>query len=115
MCSSDLYLVQNIVDGNDRSLLMPYETGFSGSTYPTILGSRVIINPDFPDRAASAKCIAYGSPREAFTVRMNGGVRLAQSSELYFKSQSLALISFVSFDSKVVNNAAMKRLVMAAS
>lgn len=77
-------MVENLVDGDGRPLLMrSADAGVGDRITPRIYGYEVVLDPGMPAIGDASKSIVFGDLRASYVVRKVGGFSLLRLNELY--------------------------------
>lgn len=108
--------IRKIKDDQARPIFVPgYETGNPGGMPDRLLGDPIAINDDVPVMAASAKSILYGHMK-AYKVRDALDVMLMRFTDsAYAKNGQVGFLAFMRSGGNLVDTAAVKHYVNAAS
>ena len=106
MNDATLAVLRGLLDGNDRPLWMPADTGSLASGLPggTLLGYPVIIDQAMPSIGDQTKFLAFGNFREAYIIRRVKDVTLVVLNELFARTGQIGYIAWARADG-VVNDA----------
>ena len=108
MVSSDAFgEMLKLVDGNDRPLI---QSSAVNSPFDMLLGKRVIVNPDMADVGTGSKSVLFGDMSK-FVVRRIDDVSIMVAKERFIESLAVGVFGFASWDSRLVNTAAVKHLL----
>lgn len=99
------------VSGDNTYLWQP---GLIAGQPDRLLGVPVYAHPNMPAIAASAKVIEFGD-MSAYYIRRAGGLEVQRLNELYAATGQVGFRGTIRVDAKLVDTAAVKHLVMAAS
>lgn len=80
----------------------------------TLLGKPYIVNDDMATVGASTKSVLFGDFKR-FIIRQVQGISIARANERYIESNQTAFIGFMRIDGKLLNTAAVKHILNAAS
>lgn len=107
-----LKVIRKLKDGNSNYIWQMYnvQTGQPA----TILGQPYFINNDMATIAANAKTVLFGDFSK-FVIRQIKGITLARANERYIEYNQTGFMAIARYDSKVMNNTAIKYLAHAAS
>lgn len=105
MADSTLQALKGLVDANQRPLWLPEVLARGDeltTSAGTLLGHRIIVNPDAPAMAANARCIAYGDFRYYVTRRV---LRLAvvRSEQRFVDQGQIGFWCFARLDGRFAN------------
>ncbi len=103
--------IRKLKDGNDQYLWQP---GLRFGEADLLLGRPITINQSMADIEAEAKPIIYGDFSK-FVIRDAAELRFYQLTELYRATDTVGFVAFRRSDSKILNSATIRHLVMAAS
>ncbi len=109
---STLKALRKIKDSEGNYIWQPasVQTGAA----ETILGETYVVNPAMADIGAENVSVLYGD-MEKFIVRRARPIDIKRLDERYAEADQVAFVGFARVDSKVLDNAAIKKLTHAAS
>lgn len=118
MNDSSIKLIRKLKDTTNQYLWQPGLAGWTpamSSAQPdTLLGKPVYADPDVVAMAASAKSIAFGD-FSRYYIRTAGGIAIQRLNELYAATGQVGFRVYERLDGKIVDTAAIKLFVNAAS
>jgi len=110
MNSNTLKAISKLKDGDGNYLVANAVTGVT----KTLFGYPIVINPNMPDMAASAKPIVFGDLSQ-YMVRNVEGLSIVKFNELYQETNEIGYKASLRADGTLLNPSAVKHLEMAAS
>jgi HK97 family phage major capsid protein len=78
-----------------------WQAGLTAGAPDTILGHPVVVSPEMPVMAASAKAILFGNLKR-FRIRDVRGIRIVRMDERYADYDQVGFVSFLRTDSDLV-------------
>ena len=110
MNSNTLKAISKLKDGQGNYLVANAVTGVT----KTLFGYPIVINPNMPNMAASAKPIVFGDLSQ-YLVRNVEGLSIVKFNELYQETNEIGYKASLRADGTLLNPSAVKHLEMAAS
>ena len=108
MNSNTLKAISKLKDGDGNYLVANAVTGVT----KTLFGYPIVINPNMPDMAASAKPIVFGDLSQ-YMVRNVEGLSIVKFNELYQETNEIGYKASLRADGTLLNPSAVKHLLMA--
>lgn len=103
MNDATLAVLRGLLDGNDRPLWMPSDTGSLATGLPggTLLGYPVVIDQAMPSIGDQTKFLAFGNMKEAYIVRHVKDVTMMVLTELYAVNGQIGYMAYSRADGTV--------------
>lgn len=92
-----------------------WQPGLQAGQPDLLLGKPVIVSPDAPAIALNAITVAFGDWKQAYALRMAGGVRFARSDDFAFANDLSTFRASVRIDGKVIDGSAYVTRAQAAA
>lgn len=109
MNKNTLSAIAKLKDGQGNYLLSSATNGMGR----TLFGKPIVVNPNMPDMAASAKAIIFGDIA-AYMVRNVEGLQVFRFNELFQATNEIGYKASMRMDGTLLNPAAVKHLIMKA-
>lgn len=105
MADSSVKVFRRILDADGRPVWQP---SLQLGVPSTINGYPVIVNQDMPVMAASARSIAFGDFKQAYTIRRARGMQTLRMNERFADALQVGFLAFARYDGVVDDASAAK-------